>query len=66
MTDKALATGQMSEPVDAPRQPGQDGRGRLIPMDGNGTDKTSDAALPRCATASSRPRSAPSAASRPT
>jgi uncharacterized membrane protein YdfJ with MMPL/SSD domain len=45
MTDKALATGQMSGPIDTTVSPNKTVEIVNIPMQGNGTDKASDAAL---------------------
>jgi uncharacterized membrane protein YdfJ with MMPL/SSD domain len=45
MTDEALATGQMSEPVTTDVSPDKHVAVVSIPMDGNGTDDVSEAAL---------------------
>jgi RND superfamily putative drug exporter len=45
MTDRALATGQMSEPVSTSVSPDRSVAVVNIPMQGNGTDDASDAAL---------------------
>jgi uncharacterized membrane protein YdfJ with MMPL/SSD domain len=45
MTDKALATGQMSQPVTTDTSPDKSVEVVSIPMNGNGTDNVSDAAL---------------------
>jgi uncharacterized membrane protein YdfJ with MMPL/SSD domain len=45
MSDKALASGQMSEPVTTDISPDKTVEVVSIPMNGNGTDKTSEAAL---------------------
>ena len=45
MTDEALASGQMSEPVTTQVSPDKSVAVVSIPMDGNGTDQTSEAAL---------------------
>ena len=45
MTDKALATGRMSGPIDTTISPNKTVEIVNIPMQGNGTDKPSDAAL---------------------
>jgi uncharacterized membrane protein YdfJ with MMPL/SSD domain len=45
MSDKALATGQMSEPVTTDISPDKTVEVVSIPMNGNGTDKVSDSAL---------------------
>jgi hypothetical protein len=45
MTDRALATGQMSEPVSTTTSPAKSVEVVSIPRHGNGTDKTSEAAL---------------------
>ena len=45
MTDKALATGRMSGPIDTTVSPNKTVEIVNIPMQGNGTDKPSDAAL---------------------
>jgi uncharacterized membrane protein YdfJ with MMPL/SSD domain len=45
MGDKALATGQMSEPITTDISPDKTVEVVSIPMDGNGTDKVSESAL---------------------
>ena len=45
MTDKALASGQMSEPVTTDISPDKTVEVVSIPMNGNGTDKVSESAL---------------------
>jgi uncharacterized membrane protein YdfJ with MMPL/SSD domain len=45
MTDKALATGQMSQPVTTDISPDKTVEVVSIPMNGNGTDKVSESAL---------------------
>jgi uncharacterized membrane protein YdfJ with MMPL/SSD domain len=45
MSEKALATGQMSQPVTTDISPDKTVEVVSIPMDGNGTDKTSETAL---------------------
>jgi len=45
MTQRALASGQMSEPVTTSVSPDKSVAVVSIPMDGNGTDETSEAAL---------------------
>jgi uncharacterized membrane protein YdfJ with MMPL/SSD domain len=45
MTQKALASGEMSEPVTTSISPDKTGAAVSIPLDGNGTDEVSEAAL---------------------
>jgi uncharacterized membrane protein YdfJ with MMPL/SSD domain len=45
MTEKALATGQMSEPINTTISPDKSVAVVSIPMDGDGTDEVSEAAL---------------------
>ena len=66
MGDAAIATGEMSEPVTTSRSPDKTVEVVSIPMEGNGTDDISNAALATLRDDVIPSRSGTSAASRPT